>query len=115
MSRSPRFRHASTNARLFWLAALLSLFMVFVLPGSSSGVLVAWLEPAHEPNNTNEEREEREQGELAEVAHSSSRKHPQLGAHRRISPRRFIAFHVQVVASVGPRPDPSQFFERRLQ
>ncbi len=110
----------SSGKYITWVAALLSLFLVFVLPGCWSGAMQrAWAERGQPPSssNTNEEREEREHGEEHEAARIAApppnADPPRVGAIDVSIP--VVPHSATIVASVAPKPHPSQFSERILQ
>lgn len=107
-----------TGRSLTWVAALLSLFLVFMLPACCSGAMTrAWTELGQGPhsNNTNEERDEHAQTEASEEARMAAR--PDFDPPSRVvdAPRITPAYHGKtLVASVAPSLHPSRFSERSL-
>ena len=107
------------TGNLAWIAAALSLFLVFVLPACWSGALTrAWVELGQGPssNNTNEEREEREHSEEGDAARLSTRPPAEASAKIAEGPRAAPPRQLPVrLASVAPKLHPSRFSERRLR
>ena len=108
-----------TGKSTTWVAALVALFLVFVLPACWSGAMQrAWAERGQAPSssNTNEEREERdhcEEREAARIAAPPEAAPPRIDE---IDPPRAVVHHTHTtVASVAPKQHPSRFSERRLR
>ena len=106
------------GTRTTWVAALLSLFLVLVLPACVTGALVrAKAVPGQTSSNgnTNEEREERDSVEEIEVVRRASRPPDDL-----VSPPPSEVSYLatpppkEVVAKLAPIPHPSRYSERRL-
>lgn len=112
------FVSGGTGRSLTWIAALLSLFLVFVLPACWSGAMTrAWTERGQGPqsNNTNEEREERELAEESDEARMAARPDPTPATHVAELPRVAPVFYGRtLVASVAAKPHPLRFSERSL-
>ncbi len=105
-----------------WVAALLSLFLVFVLPACATGLMMrAWIDqggPGSSNSNTNEEREEREGGEEVEAVRRLTRPPPAPRSQHAADGRScVVALPVPgvLVAQLAPIPHPSRFSERRQQ
>lgn len=101
-----------------WIAAVLSLFLVFVLPICWSGAMTrAFADRAQGPSNSNsnEEREEREQGEEITAARPAAQPPTEATLLVVETPRPLAHHDEEILASVAPKLHPSRFSERRLR
>jgi hypothetical protein len=102
-----------------WIAALVSLFLVFVLPACVAAAMTqarAGLgQGATNSNNSNEEREEREHAEESTAARSAAPPKPEAPSRTVVAPPIAVRRGDKVFASVAPKPHPSLFSERRLR
>ncbi len=118
-ARCTRMHSKNSNT---WLAAIVAVFLVVVLPWCWYGAQAqaqALNLPGPSNANSNEEREEHEgHGEQEVETRGNRPPPPPRGASARATGTRIVAAHREpsiVVASVAPVPHPAQFSIRRLR